>query len=50
MYFRQQQNLPWVSREQKAKWLCLLWELVEFLSLALLAADATPQTGWAVLV
>lgn len=45
IYFRQQQNLPWVSREQKAKWVCLLWELVELLCLVLLAAEAARQAG-----
>lgn len=42
--------MPWVSRDWKAKWLHLVWELVEFLSVVLSATEATRYTGLAVLV
>lgn len=42
--------MPWVSRDWKAKWLHLVWELVAFLSLVLSATEATRYAGLAVLV
>lgn len=40
----------WVSRGWKAKWLRLVWELVEFLSLLLSAIEVTRYPGLAVLI
>lgn len=33
--------MPWVSRAWKAKWLPVVWELVQLLSVVLSAAEAT---------